>query len=149
MEKVKSYVKLAREEGATVYQLEMPTLPETNNGGFFMAPVIVTDVSASSRLLKEEIFGPIVCIVPFDTEHEAIELANATDYGLAASVWASDAARLQRCAAKINVGIVWCNCWLVRDVTMPFGGFKNSGIGRLGNDAFDFFTEKKTVYMKM
>jgi aminomuconate-semialdehyde/2-hydroxymuconate-6-semialdehyde dehydrogenase len=94
----------------------------------------------------EEIFGPVATVIPFDTEDEALAWANTTSYGLAASVWTKDLARAHRVSARIESGIVWVNCWLVRDLRTPFGGMKHSGVGREGGvEALRFFTEPKNV----
>ncbi|MCB0582953.1 MAG: aldehyde dehydrogenase family protein, partial [Phaeodactylibacter sp.] len=98
---------------------------------------------------QEEIFGPVVTIAPFDTEAEAIALANGTRYGLSATVWTQDISRANRVAEQLQAGIVWVNCWMVRDLRTPFGGVKNSGVGREGGtEALRFFTEPKNVCVK-
>ena len=99
-----------------------------------------------AKIWKEEIFGPVVTVTPFDDEAEAIRLANATDYGLSASVWTASEERASRIADAIDAGTVWINCWLLRDLRVPFGGVKHSGVGREGGEeAMHFFTEAKTV----
>ncbi len=114
--------------------------------GYFIEPTIIEGLTQNCKTNQEEIFGPVVTIQPFDTEEEAIELANATNYGLAASIWTQDISRANRMAAKVEAGIVWINCWLVRDLRTPFGGVKNSGVGREGGwEALRFFTEAKNV----
>ncbi|XP_013400923.1 aldehyde dehydrogenase family 8 member A1 [Lingula anatina] len=152
LNKVKSFVELARKEGATIQcgqgvdQLNLPN-PENKNGYFFL-PTVITNVSDSSELMQSEIFGPVVCIVPFTSEQEVIKRANNCRYGLCATVWTKDLGRAQRVARKMEVGTVWTNCWLVRDLNMPFGGMKDSGIGReSATDSLEFFTEKKTICM--
>ena len=106
----------------------------------------VAFLSIGCRTNQEEIFGPVVTLMPFKTEEEAIALANGTEYGLAASIWTQDDVRAKRVAAKIESGIVWVNCWNVRDLNTPFGGVKKSGIGREGGvRALEFFTEEKTI----
>ncbi len=115
-------------------------------GGYFIEPTIIEGLTQNCKTNQEEIFGPVVTIQPFDTEEEAIELANATNYGLAASIWTQDISRANRVAAKVEAGIIWINCWLVRDLRTPFGGIKNSGVGREGGwEALRFFTEAKNV----
>ncbi len=115
-------------------------------GGYFIEPTIIEGLTQNCKTNQEEIFGPVVTIQPFDTEEEAIELANATNYGLAASIWTQDISRANRVAAKVAAGIIWVNCWLVRDLRTPFGGMKNSGVGREGGwEALRFFTEAKNV----
>jgi aminomuconate-semialdehyde/2-hydroxymuconate-6-semialdehyde dehydrogenase len=94
----------------------------------------------------EEIFGPVISIMPFDTEEEVLAMANATDYGLAATVWTEHLTRAHRVAGQLQMGIVWVNCWLLRDLRTPFGGVKSSGVGREGGwEAMRFFTEPKNV----
>jgi aminomuconate-semialdehyde/2-hydroxymuconate-6-semialdehyde dehydrogenase len=94
----------------------------------------------------EEIFGPVVTLMPFDTEEEVLMYANATEYGLAASIWTENLSRAHRMAEKVESGIIWINCWLLRDLRTPFGGMKNSGVGREGGwEALRFFTEAKNV----
>lgn len=114
--------------------------------GYYIEPTIIEDLDQQCKTNQEEIFGPVVTIQPFDTEEEAIELANATNYGLAASIWTQDISKANRVAAKVEAGIIWVNCWLVRDLRTPFGGVKNSGVGREGGwEALRFFTEAKNV----
>ncbi|XP_074656211.1 2-aminomuconic semialdehyde dehydrogenase-like [Tubulanus polymorphus] len=149
--KVKGYVEIARKEGATVAcGDEDLDLPQECKNGYFMRPTVITDVTDESRLMQEEIFGPVTCIVPFDTELEVIERANNVKYGLCATVWTRDTSCAHRVSHKLQAGSVWVNCWLVRDLSMPFGGMKSSGIGREGfRESIDFFTEKKTVCIQL
>jgi aminomuconate-semialdehyde/2-hydroxymuconate-6-semialdehyde dehydrogenase len=115
-------------------------------GGYFIEPTIIEGLDQNCKTNQEEIFGPVVTIQPFDTEEEALQLANATNYGLAASIWTQDISKANRVAAKVESGIIWVNCWLVRDLRTPFGGMKNSGVGREGGwEALRFFTEAKNV----
>ena len=101
------------------------------------------------RTNQEEIFGPVVSLIPFESEAEAIGMANATDYGLSASIWTDDSEKAQRVAGKIDAGVIWLNCWMVRDLRTPFGGMKQSGLGREGGvEALRFFTEAKNVCIK-
>ena len=114
--------------------------------GYFIEPTIIEGLDQNCKTNQEEIFGPVVTIQSFDTEEEAVELANATNYGLAASIWTQDISKANRMAAKVESGIIWVNCWLVRDLRTPFGGMKNSGVGREGGwEALRFFTEAKNV----
>ncbi|XP_021378179.1 aldehyde dehydrogenase family 8 member A1-like [Mizuhopecten yessoensis] len=153
LQKVKGYVKIGVEEGATILcgeGVDSLDLPAENTEGYFMRPTVITDLKENSRLLKEEIFGPVTCVVPFDTEEEAIMKANDVQYGLAATLWTQDVSRLHRVSRKLQVGTVWANCWLIRDLNMPFGGMKDSGIGREGCvESMDFYTEQKTICIKL
>ncbi|XP_016320310.1 aldehyde dehydrogenase family 8 member A1 [Sinocyclocheilus anshuiensis] len=152
LQKVKGYVALALEEGAQVHcgeGVDKLILPQQNAGGYFMLPTIISGVKDSSALMQEEIFGPVTCVTPFDEEEEAISRANGVRYGLSATVWSRDVGRVHRVARKLQAGLVWTNCWLVRDLNLPFGGMKNSGIGREGGkDSYHFFTEVKSITIK-
>lgn len=151
MEKVLSYIKLAQDEGGTVLcggsQVQ---LDGEKSGGYYIQPTIIEGLPHTCRTNQEEIFGPVVTIAPFDTEEEALEMANSTMYGLASVVWTENLTRAHRVAEKIHAGIVWINCWLLRDLRTPFGGVKASGVGREGGfEALDFFTEPKNVCIKL
>uniref|UniRef100_A0A673FIX2 2-aminomuconic semialdehyde dehydrogenase n=1 Tax=Sinocyclocheilus rhinocerous TaxID=307959 RepID=A0A673FIX2_9TELE len=152
LQKVKGYVALALEEGAQVHcgeGVDKLILPQQNAGGYFMLPTIISGVKDSSALMQEEIFGPVTCVTPFDEEEEVISRANGVRYGLSATVWSRDVGRVHRVARKLQAGLVWTNCWLVRDLNLPFGGMKNSGIGREGGkDSYHFFTEVKSITIK-
>ncbi|KAJ3415031.1 Aldehyde dehydrogenase 8 member A1 [Chytridiales sp. JEL 0842] len=147
LEKVMYYVNLAREEGGTITAGgELVKNVRGGENGFFMRPTIITGLKPNGRVLQEEIFGPVVTVVPFKTEEEVIGYANGVKYGLAACVWTENLKRAQRVSHQIHVGTVWVNCWMVRDLNMPFGGFKASGLGREGAPySFDFFCEEKTI----
>nr|XP_009506377.1 PREDICTED: aldehyde dehydrogenase family 8 member A1 isoform X2 [Phalacrocorax carbo] len=152
LEKVRSYVKKAQAEGARVLcgeGVDFLALPTGNQKGYFMLPTVIAEVKDESCCMQEEIFGPVTCVVAFDTEEEVIERANGVKYGLAATVWSSNVGRVHRVAQRLQSGLVWTNCWLVRDLNLPFGGMKASGIGREGaKDSYEFFTEVKTITIK-
>jgi aminomuconate-semialdehyde/2-hydroxymuconate-6-semialdehyde dehydrogenase len=114
--------------------------------GYFLSPAVLTDIPNASRCCQEEIFGPVLPVVPFASEEEVIEMTNSTPYGLSASIWSSDVNRCHRVSQQIRTGIVWVNCWFARDLRTPFGGQKSSGIGREGGRyGLDFFSEMKTI----
>ncbi|XP_009073046.1 PREDICTED: aldehyde dehydrogenase family 8 member A1 isoform X2 [Acanthisitta chloris] len=152
LEKVRNYVKKAQAEGAKVLcgeGVDSLALPPDNQKGYFMLPTVITEVKDESCCMQEEIFGPVTCVVAFDTEEEVITRANGVKYGLAATVWSSNVGRVHRVAHRLQSGLVWTNCWLIRDLNLPFGGMKASGIGREGaKDSYEFFTEVKTITIK-
>ena len=150
MEKVLSYIELAKEEGGTVLTGgERVILPAPYHEGYYVRPTVIEGLAYDCRTNQEEIFGPVVTIMPFDTEDEVLMMANSTEYGLAATLWTSDLKRAHRMADQIESGIVWVNAWLVRDLRTPFGGVKSSGVGREGGwEALRFFTEPKNVFIK-
>ena len=145
--KILSYVELAKEEGGTILTGGKEVILEGEcANGYFIEPTIIEGLSYDCRVNQEEIFGPVVTIMPFDTEEEVLTYANSTEYGLAATVWTENITRANHFGAKLESGIVWINCWLVRDLRTPFGGVKNSGVGREGGfHAFNFFTEPTNV----
>ncbi len=150
MQKILSYIDLAQEEGGTVLaggnrvQLEGDL-----RDGWYVEPTIIEGLSPECRTNQEEIFGPVVTITPFDTDEEALALANGTPYGLSCTIWTEDLTRAHKMAENIHAGIVWINCWLLRDLRTPFGGTKQSGVGREGGfEAMRFFTEAKNVCIK-
>jgi aminomuconate-semialdehyde/2-hydroxymuconate-6-semialdehyde dehydrogenase len=147
MEKVLSYIQLAKDEGGTLLAGGQRVRPAGRcENGWFIQPAVIEGLDYNCRTNQEEIFGPVVTIMPFDTEEEVLMYANSTKYGLAATLWTSDLKRAHRMAEKLETGIVWVNCWLVRDLRTPFGGTKQSGIGREGGmEAMQFFTEAKNV----
>jgi aminomuconate-semialdehyde/2-hydroxymuconate-6-semialdehyde dehydrogenase len=151
LEKVLSYVQLAREEGGHLLcGGEQLHLPGKLAGGYYMQPALIEGLDIHCRSNQEEIFGPVVTIQPFDTEEEAISFANGTPYGLSASVWTNKLDRAHRVASRIDAGIVWVNTWLLRDLRTPFGGMKQSGMGREGGmEAFKFFTEEKNICIQI
>ena len=146
-DKVMNCINLAKEEGGKILcggKAVKPTGRCAN--GYFIEPTIIEGLDQNCRTNQEEIFGPVITIQPFDTVDEAIQLANNSTYGLAASVWTQDISKANLIASKLESGIVWVNCWLVRDLRTPFGGMKNSGVGREGGwDALRFFTEAKNI----
>jgi aminomuconate-semialdehyde/2-hydroxymuconate-6-semialdehyde dehydrogenase len=145
--KVKSYIEIAKEEGGT-FLLGGNTLFEDE--GYFIEPTIITGLGKDSRCVREEIFGPVVTVIPFDTEEEVLEQVNDTHYGLSASVWTSDAKRAVRFSSQVEAGMVWVNTWFLRDLRTPFGGMKHSGIGREGGShSMDFYTEITNVTLKL
>jgi aminomuconate-semialdehyde/2-hydroxymuconate-6-semialdehyde dehydrogenase len=146
LQKVMGYIDLAVKEGGTIVaggnRIDRP--------GYFVEPTIVTGLGCDCRVLQEEIFGPVVTITPFDEEEEAIAFANSTRYGLSATVWTRDLSRAHRVAAALDAGTIWINCWLLRDLRVPFGGMKESGVGREGGfESLNFFTEAKNVCMRI
>lgn len=146
-EKVMGCIATAKEEGGRILTGgRARTVDGRCRDGFFVEPTLIEGVAPGSRTNQEEIFGPVATIQPFDTEGEAIDQANGTRYGLAATVWTQDVSRAHRVAGKLKSGIVWVNCWMLRDLRTPFGGVKESGVGREGGlDALRFFTEPKNV----
>ncbi|HUF03658.1 MAG TPA: aldehyde dehydrogenase [Aridibacter sp.] len=150
MNKVLSYVGLAQEEGGTVLcGGGRVRLEGRCSGGFFLEPAVIEGLSHDCRTNQEEIFGPVVTIMPFDSEDEVLGYANSVRYGLSATVWTGDLSRAHRVAERLESGIVWVNCWLLRDLRTPFGGVKDSGMGREGGfEALRFFTEEKNVCIK-
>ncbi len=150
LEKVKSYIELAEMEGGTVLcGGKAPELDGKLADGWFFKPTVVEGLDNNCRFNQEEIFGPVVSLQPFDTEEEAIQLANGVRYGLSATVWTRDIAKASRMAEKLEAGIVWINCWMHRDLRTPFGGVKQSGVGREGGtEVLEFFTEAKNVCIK-
>lgn len=146
-EKIMHCIDIAKQEGGNIVcGGNAVKLEGRCANGYFIEPTIIEGLHQYCKTNQEEIFGPVVTIQPFETEEEALEMANATNYGLAASVWTQDVSKANRIATKIQAGIVWINCWLVRDLRTPFGGMKNSGVGREGGwEALRFFTEAKNV----
>jgi aminomuconate-semialdehyde/2-hydroxymuconate-6-semialdehyde dehydrogenase len=147
MEKVLSYIQLAKQEGGTVLTGgDRYEVAGRCRDGWFIKPAVIEGLPYDCRTNQEEIFGPVVTIMPFDTEEEVLHYANSTKYGLAATLWTNHLSRAHRMAQHLESGIVWVNCWLVRDLRTPFGGVKHSGVGREGGfEALDFFTEPKNV----
>ena len=148
LDKVKFYVDLAREEGGAIAVGGIVPEPpnERCRDGYFFPPTVITGLPVACRVNREEIFGPVVTITPFESEEEVIRYANDVEYGLSSSIWTLNLNRAHRVAEQIHTGTVWVNCWLVRDLRVPFGGMKQSGVGREGGEeALRFFTEPKNV----
>lgn len=150
MEKILSYIELAKQEGGTILTGgKRVHLAAPYDQGYYIEPTIIEGLSHDCRTNQEEIFGPVVTITPFDTEEEALMMANSTEYGLAGTIWTSNLKRAHRVADELQSGIVWVNAWLVRDLRTPFGGVKASGVGREGGwEALRFFTEAKNIFIK-
>ncbi len=150
MEKVLSYIELAKQEGGTVLTGgKRVHLAAPYDQGYYIEPTIIEGLAYDCRTNQEEIFGPVVTITPFDSEEEALMMANSTEYGLAGTIWTSNLNRAHRVADELQSGIVWVNSWLVRDLRTPFGGVKASGVGREGGwEALRFFTEAKNIFIK-
>ncbi|TMA89995.1 MAG: aldehyde dehydrogenase [Deltaproteobacteria bacterium] len=150
-DKVMGCLAVARQEGGRVLcGGGRASVPGRCAGGFFVQPTLIEGLGPSCRTNQEEIFGPVATLLPFDGADEAVRLANSTRYGLAASLWTRDLSRAHRVGAQLHSGIVWVNCWMLRDLRTPFGGVKESGLGREGGmDALRFFTEPKNVCVKL
>jgi aminomuconate-semialdehyde/2-hydroxymuconate-6-semialdehyde dehydrogenase len=151
MNKVLDYIKLAQEEGGKLLTGGKRLIMEgALKDGYYVEPTVFEGLGPGCRTNQEEIFGPVVTLQPFDTEEEAVELANASQYGLAATLWTSNVSRAHRVSGRLESGIVWVNCWLLRDLRTPFGGVKNSGVGREGGfEAMRFFTEAQNVCIEI
>lgn len=152
--KIESYVQMAHEQGGRVLcgggRVPAESLPARCRDGLYFQPTVIEGLANDCRVIQEEIFGPVVTIQRFRGEDEAVALANSTPYGLAASIWTSDLSRAHRMGERVQSGIIWINCWMVRDLRTPFGGMKQSGVGREGGlEALRFFTEPKNVCVRM
>jgi aminomuconate-semialdehyde/2-hydroxymuconate-6-semialdehyde dehydrogenase len=150
-EKVLGYYQLAKKEGATIVTgAAVPRFGDGRDNGSYIQPTILTGLPESARCVKEEIFGPVCHMAPFDSEDEAIALANDTKYGLAASVWTTHIKRGHRVAEQLRAGITWVNCWFLRDLRTPFGGMGLSGIGREGGmHSLNFYSELNNICVKL
>ena len=150
-DKIMSYIELAKAEGGTVLTggIQHPAFSIQHSNGWFIEPTVIEGLPHDCRTNQEEIFGPVATIMPFDTEDEVLEYANSVRYGLSATVWTENLSRAHRVASRLESGIVWINCWLLRDLRTPFGGVKDSGVGREGGfEALRFFTEEKNVCVR-
>ncbi|HTK84006.1 MAG TPA: aldehyde dehydrogenase [Patescibacteria group bacterium] len=147
MDKVLGYIDLAEKEGGKVLTGGQRHLMNGRcKDGYFIEPTVIEGLPHTCRTNQEEIFGPVVTLMPFRDEDDVIAMANSTEYGLASSVWTTDKEKARRMAAQLESGIVWVNCWNLRDLDTPFGGYKKSGVGREGTwDAMHFFTQQKSV----
>lgn len=152
-EKILKHIEIAKEEGGKILCGGFATQPEEIDelsGGYYIQPTVIEGLGSECQTNQEEIFGPVVTIQPFDSEDEAIENANSTKYGLAASIFTNDLKKAHRVAGNLETGIVWINCWLLRDLRTPFGGVKDSGVGREGGfEALHFFTEPQNICVKL
>lgn len=151
LNKVAGYIALAEREGGLIVTGGNRVVVKGRcEGGYFMQPTVITGLGPECRTNQEEIFGPVVTVMPFETEEEAVLLANNSNYGLSATLWTENLKRAHSVAAQIKCGVIWVNCWLLRDLRTPFGGMKQSGIGREGGwEALRFFTEAKNVCVKL
>ena len=146
LEKVASYVELAKKENGKI----LHGGNRLKKKGYFFEPTVIEGLNENCRTNQEEIFGPVVTLSPFSNEEEAIRIANSTRYGLSCTLWTQDLKRAHRVSHAIQSGIVWVNCWLLRDLRTPFGGMKDSGIGREGgNEALRFFSEPQNICIKL
>ena len=149
LEKVQSYIKIAEEEGGKILFGGKTVTVENLENGYYLEPTIIEVYDDQCRVNQEEIFGPVVTLMPFKTETEALKMANGVKYGLSATLWTNNLDRTMRLSKQLQSGIVWVNTWLNRDLRTPFGGMKNSGVGREGGfEALRFFTEPKNVCIK-
>ena len=151
MNKILGYIDLARKEGGTTLTGGKRVMVSGRcAGGYFIEPTVIIGLDHRCRTNQEEIFGPVVTIMPFEKEEEVIAFANSTTYGLSATIWTENLKKAHRVAAQVKSGIIWVNCWLFRDLRTPFGGMKQSGVGREGGwEALRFFTETKNVCIKL
>tara|TARA_B100001564_G_scaffold359862_1_gene383470 strand:+ start:4277 stop:5713 length:1437 start_codon:yes stop_codon:yes gene_type:complete len=149
LSKVEEYIEIAKSEGGTILTGGYPSLSEKYKNGNWISPTVIADLDVDSRCSTEEIFGPVVTIHKFSTENEAIDIANNTRYGLAGSIWTSDLEKGNRVAESIHTGMIWINTWLHRDLRVPFGGVKDSGVGREGGKwSLSFFSEAMNICTK-
>lgn len=146
LQKVEQFVENARSEGAEI----LTGGKRLDQEGYYYLPTVIAGLDEYCEINQEEVFGPVVTLVPFEDEADAIAKANSTNYGLAAVIWTNDLKRAHRVAHQVQAGIIWVNCWMLRDLRTPFGGMKSSGVGREGgNDALRFFTEPQNICIKL
>ena len=151
LEKIMSYIRQAEEEKGTILcgGREPPAVPLGFENGHFIRPTVIEGISVDSPVSREEIFGPVCTVHPFTTEEELVQAVNNVEYGLAGSIWTSDLSRAHRLAHKVRVGVLWVNCWLLHDLRSPFGGVKNSGMGRHGGrHSLEFYSEFRNVCIR-
>ncbi len=149
LEKVMDYIEIAKSKNGRILCGGNKVVVKNYENGYYLEPTIIEVDSNDCRVNQEEIFGPVVTIMPFQNEDDVLEMANSVKYGLSATLWTNDLKRAHRMANDIEAGIVWINSWLVRDLRTPFGGTKSSGVGREGGwEAMKFFTEPKNVFVK-
>ncbi len=150
MQKVLSYVDLAQDEGAKLMTGGDRLTDGALAAGNYVAPTVFADADNAMRSCQDEIFGPVEMVMPFDSLDDAIAIANQSRYGLAGMVWTTNLNTAHRVAREVRTGMMWVNCFFVRDLRAPFGGYKDSGIGREGGDhSYEFFTESKAVVMRL
>lgn len=151
LEKILFYIDLAQSEGGKILcGGNQVKLSGRCADGYFIRPTIIENLSFDCRINQEEIFGPVVTITPFESEEEVLRFANSVEYGLSATIWTENLSRAHRLAASLESGVIWVNTWLLRDLRTPFGGVKNSGVGREGGfEALRFFTEEKNICIKI
>ena len=147
MNKVLDHIRIAKEEGGTLLSGGSQYFPEGRcKKGYFIRPTVFEGLHYNCATNQEEIFGPVVTLTPFNNEEELIQYANSTKYGLSATIWTTNIGKANRVSNNLQAGIIWVNCWLVRDLRTPFGGVKESGVGREGGTyALNFFTETTNV----
>ena len=146
-EKIMNYIELAEKEGGKILcGGKTVKLNGRCKKGWFIQPTIIEGLTNSTKTNQEEIFGPVVTLIPFDNEEDAVQIANESDYGLSATIWTENEEKANRVSNQVEAGVIWVNCWLVRDLRTPFGGMKQSGMGREGgSEALKFFTEQKNI----
>ena len=146
-EKIMNYIELAEKEGGKILcGGKAVKLNGRCKKGWFIKPTIIEGLTNAAKTNQEEIFGPVVTLIPFDNEEDAVQIANESDYGLSATIWTENEEKANRVSNQVEAGVIWVNCWLVRDLRTPFGGMKQSGMGREGgSEALRFFTEQKNV----